>query len=210
MSRIPIRALVLDYGGVISYPQNSKHVDNIVQKLDLERDIFVQIYLSLRKNHDRGCINVEQFWLNVLAHFELEANIELLPFLIQEDTASWTIMNETMIQYIHKIKPKFYKLALLSNMTPHILEYLKMNYTWFDLFDVRVFSCDYGIIKPDRGIYQTCLEELDMPAADCLFVDDSPANVRGALESGMHAFQFKSYSQFSAEFNRRFSPIQTA
>ena len=39
---------------------------------------------------------------------------------------------------------------------------------------------------------------------ECLFVDDSEVNVRGAAESGMHAIQFKTFPQFMLDLDENF------
>jgi putative hydrolase of the HAD superfamily len=38
------------------------------------------------------------------------------------------------------------------------------------LFDVEVFSCVVGCVKPERAIYDNCLVRLGLSAAECLFV----------------------------------------
>ncbi|HEU4326056.1 MAG TPA: HAD family hydrolase [Roseiflexaceae bacterium] len=53
-------------------------------------------------------------------------------------------------------------------------------------FDVLINSSMLGAQKPNLKGYQTVLGVLGLPAEQCLFVDDKPANVRGALQAGMH------------------------
>ncbi|MEV7782321.1 HAD-IA family hydrolase [Kitasatospora sp. NPDC088351] len=57
----------------------------------------------------------------------------------------------------------------------------------WDLFDVRVISGEEGIAKPDPGIYQRTLDRMDLAAADCVFVDDHPANLVPAETLGITA-----------------------
>ena len=54
------------------------------------------------------------------------------------------------------------------------------------LFDAEVFSCVAGCAKPERAIYETCLQALELSAAECLFVGDGGSNeLAGAREVGM-------------------------
>jgi putative hydrolase of the HAD superfamily len=54
------------------------------------------------------------------------------------------------------------------------------------LFDVEVFSCMAGCVKPERAIFDRCLQALDVAPADCLFVGDGGSNeLVGAKEAGM-------------------------
>lgn len=49
------------------------------------------------------------------------------------------------------------------------------------------YSCDLGLAKPDAAYFEAVLADLDLPAADVLFVDDSPANVDAARDVGLRA-----------------------
>jgi HAD superfamily hydrolase (TIGR01509 family) len=93
---------------------------------------------------------------------------------------------------------------MISNMTRDTLSFLETRFTWLELFDGLCFSCDLGISKPDKRIYETCLRELDISPEECLFVDDSAKNVKGALESGLHAIQYKTFAEFVQELEVKF------
>ncbi len=56
--------------------------------------------------------------------------------------------------------------------------------------DCIVDASHTGILKPDRRAYALCAELLGLPAAACVFLDDQPRNVEGALAAGMRALQF--------------------
>jgi putative hydrolase of the HAD superfamily len=53
------------------------------------------------------------------------------------------------------------------------------------LFDVVVLSDECGIRKPDPAIFQLTLDWLRVPAASCVFADDTEANLETAAEMGM-------------------------
>ena len=207
MGKNKIRALILDFGGVISLPQNSKKLYNILQTSNLEHNDFMKVYLNQRANYDNGQITGKQYWLNILQYYGFESKIPKIPNLIKEDIASWTVINDSMIQFISEIRGKFFKLAIISNMNNDVLEYLRVNFRWFELFDELIFSCEVGINKPNREIYKICLRELNLSACDCLFVDDSLENVRAAKELDMHAIQFGTVSEFIIEFNEKYYPF---
>ncbi|GAA4546154.1 HAD-IA family hydrolase [Amycolatopsis samaneae] len=52
-------------------------------------------------------------------------------------------------------------------------------------FDALVFSGEIGVAKPNREAYLITAAMLGLPAGCCVFVDDSSANVRGAVGAGM-------------------------
>jgi len=57
-------------------------------------------------------------------------------------------------------------------------------------FDVIIDATYTKILKPDPRAYQLCLDDLDLPAAACVFVDDQLRNIRGAEAIGMQTVHF--------------------
>ncbi len=54
------------------------------------------------------------------------------------------------------------------------------------LFDVELFSCEVGLVKPEPAIYVRCIEALGVSPAECLFVGDGGSNeLAGARAAGM-------------------------
>jgi putative hydrolase of the HAD superfamily len=56
-----------------------------------------------------------------------------------------------------------------------------------DIFDARVLSGEVGLRKPQPEIYRVAAGRLDVEPEECVFVDDLPANVEGARAVGMAA-----------------------
>jgi putative hydrolase of the HAD superfamily len=66
-------------------------------------------------------------------------------------------------------------------------------YAGFDLaamFDAVVISHVVGLRKPEAPIYELAAARLGVTPADCVFVDDTLANVAAARELGMAAVHF--------------------
>ena len=54
------------------------------------------------------------------------------------------------------------------------------------LFDVELFSCAVGLVKPEPAIYARCIDALGVSPASCLFVGDGGSNeLVGAKAAGM-------------------------
>ncbi len=204
MGKTKIRALILDYGGVISQPQHPENINNMLQILNQDYSDFKQLYQSKRDDYDNGQLSGREYWLSILQHYGLEPHNSDITNLIQEDVRSWTHINEPMIQFIKDSRSRLYKLAIISNMTKDSLAFLQSHCYWLELFDVLIFSCDIGYNKPDRRIYAACLSQLEIPPGECLFVDDSAANVRGAMEAGMNVIQFKYFPEFQQALDKDF------
>lgn len=71
------------------------------------------------------------------------------------------------------------------------------------LFEDIVVSGIEGMLKPDPAIYRLLLTRNRLDAADCLFIDDSPANVAGAQAVGMDALLFTDAATLARDLTAR-------
>ncbi len=53
-----------------------------------------------------------------------------------------------------------------------------------------IVSGEEKLLKPEAAIYRLLLDRYGLKAEDCVFIDDSAANVAGARAVGMHALHF--------------------
>lgn len=75
-------------------------------------------------------------------------------------------------------------------------------YKGYDLesrFNAVVISDRIGLRKPDPAIYLRTAAEMGVPAAECVFVDDTAANLPAAAELGMAVVHFTSTASDVAE-----------
>lgn len=59
-----------------------------------------------------------------------------------------------------------------------------------ELFDAVVISDRVGLRKPDPAIYELAASKIGLPPGDCLFVDDTEANLPAAHDLGMGTLFF--------------------
>ena len=77
---------------------------------------------------------------------------------------------------------KHYKVAALSNTEKPSVEHFLAHRS--NLFEVKVFSCDEGIIKPDGQLFERCVQRLDVEPQEAVLIDDRTENVAGARAVG--------------------------
>lgn len=71
------------------------------------------------------------------------------------------------------------------------------------LFGDIVVSGEVKALKPQPPIYRLLLDRNGLMAGDCVFIDDSPANVEGARALGMDAIHFTGAPALGDELARR-------
>jgi 2-haloacid dehalogenase len=70
-------------------------------------------------------------------------------------------------------------------------------------FDGAIVSGDERLLKPDPAIYRLLLTRYGLEAQECLFIDDSAANVEGARSVGMQALHYVEPMDLASELARR-------
>lgn len=97
---------------------------------------------------------------------------------------------------------KHYKLALFSNIPKEWGHYMRDKYGFNEIFDVIVFSGDYGLKKPDKEIYDLLLNKLgDVNPVNMYFVDDDLEDLKTGKESLMNTVWLE-----GDQFRRDFKP----
>ena len=96
---------------------------------------------------------------------------------------------EGMYELVAELKEKGYGIYLLSNASVRQHDYWpRIPASRF--FDGTLISSDEGVIKPQPEIYRLILERFSLKAEECFFIDDSPANIEGALNCGISGAVF--------------------
>ena len=86
-----------------------------------------------------------------------------------------------MLDVVRRARAQGIRTALLSNSWGN--SYPREH--WEDVFEVVVISGEVGMRKPDPDIYVHTAGLLGLQPSECVFVDDLPHNVAGAVAVGM-------------------------
>lgn len=113
--------------------------------------------------------------------------------------------NSEMFSLVEELREHQILVGLLSNVSLDQAMLLDAC-GYYEPFDPCLLSCEIGMRKPDRRIYEYLLEELRLPAENVVFIDDRLDNVWVAQQVGIDAILFKSASQIRNElFTRGFT-----
>ncbi|MCW0504544.1 HAD family hydrolase [Aeromonas piscicola] len=92
----------------------------------------------------------------------------------------------TLIETLHGAGHTLYA---LSNMGHASIDWLEQHAFW-RFFSGKVVSARVRMMKPEPDIYRYLLVSFDLKAEECLFIDDSPANVAAAQALGIGGLVF--------------------
>ena len=190
---VHIEAVVFDFGGVLTLQPLDSHREKLRALCGLDPSVFASEYGRQRPPYDRGAIDSREYWSRVMDSRAEPADPGILRSLFEADLASWTRVNDAMLSWAFALQEAGVRTGILSNMPRDMLERIETLFRWFACFDVKIFSCDVGVSKPDPSIYQACLDALGLDGGEVLFFDDVPANVKGARQAGIRSVLFRDY-----------------
>lgn len=95
-----------------------------------------------------------------------------------------------MEEIILKLKNAGYGVFVLTNASLGAHEYIN-TIPGHGHFDGILISADIKLMKPEHDIYERFCDMFYLPPVECIFIDDNPANVAGAIAVGMEGIIFR-------------------
>jgi 2-haloacid dehalogenase len=149
---------------------------------------------------DRGKLFAEGVAELVAKHPQHEAAIrafderwdEMVPGLVPGTLA--------LMERLEKRKVPIYA---ITNFSAEKYAEARVRFPFFDRFLGVIVSGREGVLKPDRAIFDLLTGRYDLSATECLFIDDSPANVAGAKLVGMETHHFQGADSLESELVAR-------
>ncbi len=188
--RLALRAVVFDYGRVLTGPPEPAAHAALVRITGLPADRLDSLYWTNRRAYDEGKLTGLEFWQMLTR----EAGLNLKPAELEElnewDARMWTTENPVMLAWQLVLKQRGLLTAIVSNMGATVHDLMQRELEWLSRFDVLVWSYQLKVTKPDPAIYRYVLERLGTQPAETLFIDDRPVNVEAAISFGMKGVVF--------------------
>jgi putative hydrolase of the HAD superfamily len=191
MSTAAPRALLVDYGGVISNSQPDEAVTAMAEIAGVDLPVFVERYWEHRLSYDRG-VDARTYWSAVVG--DDQPDERTLERLIRLDIASWSSLNARTLDILTAAHRAGSALSLLSN-APHELADALDDHRALALFDHLLFSARIGAVKPEPAAFHAALEAMSLRPDQVAFIDDRQVNVEGAIACGLRAILFSSAEQ---------------
>ena len=180
-----MRGLLVDFGGVLttnvfqSFREFSEREgldpDHVKEKFRSDPEA-----LGLLRRLEKGEVDVDEFepaFAEAIGVPDSGGLVERLFRGIGPD--------ERMLHAVRVARRSGVRTGLISNSWGSGLEY--DDALMEELFDAVVISGDVGLHKPQPEIFELGASRIEVPAAECVFVDDLRENCEGAEAVGMTA-----------------------
>ena len=141
---------------------------------------------------DRGTLSLHAMARQAEARTGLSAAQNLA--ILQAVPAS-LLPDPAMVRLIEQLHGAGHVLYALSNMGHASIDWLEQHQPFWRFFSGKVVSARVRMMKPEPDIYRYLLVSFDLKAKECLFIDDSPANVAAAQALGIGGMVFTDAAQ---------------
>ena len=186
---MPIQVILFDIGGVFFKWKDRWLFDHIANKFGLPEQRLTDECKKEFPNLRLGRISEEEMWQRIGRRINSKELSHVRYSLIHDFFKSKINIDDSLFTVIRQLQKKNISVGILSNtasvMHSAVEELCNMSY-----FDYQFLSCEIGMEKPDKEIFEHVAEKLPHQKDEILFIDDRLSNVNAAKNFGMKAIHF--------------------
>lgn len=207
-----LRALVVDWGGVLTEPLDAS-MRAWAELDDVDFDDYLAVMREWLGGHqgalaeanpvaalERGEIEVPHFEEQLAARLSTRSGHPVRAKGLLQRMFDHFSHAPAMAGLVLRARQAGVRTALLSNSWGN--EYPREG--WDEMFHAIVISGEVGMRKPEPEIFRHTLDLLGVRPAEAVFVDDLVHNVRAAVELGLVGVHHRSYDETVTELEALF------
>lgn len=194
-----VKNIVFDVGKVLVYFEPDWLLDYLGYDEETSKVLKKELFFDpIWEEADRGVLSKEEL---------VQACVDKVPAYEKEVRAIYKNIGQTLeimphtMEWLANLKERGYRLYLISNYGEELYEQTEDKLQFLPYMDGTLFSYQYKMIKPDLEIYRKLLEEYDLEASECAFIDDRQENIDAAEKVGYRGIRFLNYEQAKADLD---------
>lgn len=199
-----VRYLLWDLGGVLIPFSHEKLWRNFLGILPLR--VSLSWFWRRGKLQSALAEPLRGFETGLISFADLKAAVErVLGVRLEEEKfrLAWNdIFGETgeTAEYAAALRKKYPSYVLTNTNIEH-LEFVKAKAPALSFVDGFLPSFELHALKPEEKFYRLALERIGARPEECLFIDDRPENVEGALKAGIPSLLYRGLPELKDELN---------
>ena len=191
-----IKCVIFDIGGVLL----SEGIEPVFDALNskLGKTIFVRRG-KLHSNLLKGKLNPDDYYDNIAK--KTGKTPEYIKSLYFSTYTKIIKLNKKTIALAKNAKRNGYKIGIISNITTPVK---KVQEKWgiFDIFSPVILSCDVGLMKPQRKIYQMAIKKTGLKPGEIVYTDDRKELLDAPKKLGMKTIHFRNAAQLKRDLRK--------
>lgn len=188
-----IRNIVFDIGNVLVDFCWKEHIAGLGFSGETAKRLGKAMMLSPVWNElDRGVWTNEELLAGFIANApDLEQEIRT----VFSDLSTLIRERRYSSDWICTLKDEGYRVYYLSNFSDRVRMEAAGQLSFLEEMNGGIMSCTVRLIKPDPAIYERLFQWYELKPEECVFLDDSAANIETAKKLGMHGILVLSQEQ---------------
>ncbi len=184
-----MKNIVFDMGNVLT----KYTLDDCIRRYANTEEVFALFKKELTGSEewlamDRGTMADAEAIASICKRLPLELHEVVKRFvdefrMLPED-------NPPMESLIRRLRESGYQLYLFSNTASRFHQFSK-NIPSIAYMKGLWLSCEHGYLKPEKEAYESFFEEFGLEPRECIFIDDTPANIEAAVKLGMQGIVYR-------------------
>jgi len=189
-----IKTLIFDFGDVFINLDKEGAMHQALKLFGLES--FPEELIAINSLYEQGLISTPEF---------IDFYRDNFPELTEEDILdAWNCILKDFpkkrLEFIQKLaNEQDYQLILLSNTNDLHIKWIQENIPFYidfkNCFNKFYLSHEIGLRKPNSDIFTFVLNENNLEANSCLFIDDTKENTDAASKMGFNVWNIDEKSE---------------
>lgn len=182
-----VKTLIFDFGDVFINLDKAGAMTHALDLFKLKE--FPEPLFNFNCLYEQGLVSTDEF---------LEFYESNFPHLTREEIIfAWNFILKDFpierLEFIQNLRQQNdYKLILLSNTNTLHIDWIKEHVSFYEefkkCFHAFYLSQEIQLRKPNLNIYSFVLDQHDLKANECLFIDDTKENTIAAEQLGIHTW----------------------
>lgn len=147
--------------------------------------------LTLASTYERPLLGGDDDFLPVLAKVLRQYDVDVPAADLFAAVWLNIATSPASLDLVRGLRDAGYGVHLGTNQVRRRADYMKATLPYDELFDVKLYSCDLGVAKPEVAFFQKAATRIGAEPAEILFIDDHSPNVTGARSAGLAAVQWR-------------------
>jgi HAD superfamily hydrolase (TIGR01509 family) len=135
-----------------------------------------------------GKITEDELWQRMSDRYGWKVPLESLKAAVRKNFAPIPGTREIIVDLRRRGACR--SVNILSNHGKEWVADIESRFNLHTLFDVRHYSCDTGVAKPDPSAFMKLCTEIGAKPSECLFIDDYHVNIAAAYALGFTTRHF--------------------
>ena len=186
-----IKNVIFDIGNVLVSFDWASYLDSFSFDPETREHVANAVFLSpIWNDRDRGG-ETEEYYRNAMVAADPAYEEEIRR--VMEHCERTCVEYPFSADWVKTIKKQGYRVFLLSNYSKYMYELQEPTFHFLPLTDGAVISYRHCLRKPEPEIYQILLDTYQLHPEECVFLDDTAANLEAAESFGIQTIHVTSH-----------------